>query len=80
MRENMETGDVRQKQASALKLTRTSTLPLVTAETPENGQTKGENMEMDDVGRKREIVAELDADTNVATCYSGNARKRLNEG
>jgi hypothetical protein len=57
MGENMETGDVRQKQASALKLTRTSTLPLVTAETPENGQTKGENMEMDDVGRKREIVA-----------------------
>jgi hypothetical protein len=44
------------KQAP-LNLMRTRTLPCVTAETPENEQTKGENMETDDVGRKRASVA-----------------------
>jgi hypothetical protein len=38
MGKNMETGDVgKNGQASIFNLTRTQTLPRVTAETPENG-------------------------------------------
>jgi hypothetical protein len=68
----VETEDFWQKQASVEKRSTTGTLPRVTAETPENGLTMGENVETGDFGQKRATLRKLVHDTFGTPYYSGN--------
>jgi hypothetical protein len=75
----VETDDVWQKQASVRKRSTIGMLPRVTAETPENGLTMGENVETGDFRQKGQASENLSTTRSVPR-ITAKPIKRLNDG